>query len=544
MRIALKEIARRSIRDPLVVGSALGVLGVFMWLRIPSLVLLFTVPISLSLFRAVLPYLKEQGFVEAVDLDLLFLSAHMWAVSTGKPPRRRLFELGVIVKGYGYYQHVLRRIAVLASEWAYGFARATRIVASEVRNKYLRDFLYRLSEVFRTGEDVSRFLRVEFSTLINQFVASYNRAIDLMRVYLGLYTALISSLAFVVIVLMLLALFLGGGTSIVITSIIAIVALVSFLAPLAKVLSPEDPLVYTSETLNPRLRRLSRVVYIGVALAAVSCLAVLLFTHDPLLALAGLALPLIYPGVSARRFQNYMRRLASFYQVFLRSFGLTFSLMPNYAKALESILRAEYDVLTSYIRRLHARISNGIDPHVALRNFALETSSMDIVRTVNIVSDTIDAGGDIAEVGLALSDLLIKFGDLRVYRNRVARTFEAVVYMMQGLLSAIVASIVEILVMFAEYYRRLSAITLPGGISASLVIPITIPNLDVISVSMAFFLSFMMLINSLTITFASGDIIETSLFHVSMLSLVTVVGAKSMSYLAHALVLPLLIPSG
>ncbi len=545
MSLRLGALLRRGLRDPLLLGSTIGVLAAVIMFRSLATLVLIALPVAVFLFRVLLPHLRELGLIEAIDLDLLFLVTHMWAVSTGRPPRRRLFELGVIVKGYGVYQRILRRIAVLAVDWAYGFTRATRIVANEVRNRYLREFLYRLSEVFRTGEDVSRFLRVEFSTLMRQFIAGYGRAIDLMRVYLGVYTALMSSIAFVVLVVILLALFLGGGTNLIITSTISMLALAGFFAPLAKVLAPEDPLVYTArEALNPWLKRVSRTAYIGAGLAIATGLGVLLLTHDPLLSLAGLAIPLLYPGVTARRFQGFIRRLNSFYQIFVRSFGLTFSLIPNYAKALESILAAEYGVLTPFIRRLYARISNGIDPHVALRNFALETSSMDVVRTVNILADTVDAGGDMAEVGLVLSDLLIRLGDLRIDRSRVARTFEAVVYMMQGLLAAITAAMINVLVIFAHYYQRFLALKLPGGVTAGFVLPITMPSLPLVSAAMAIFLAGLIVINSLVITYASGDIPECSLFHIALLSLVTVAGAKLMAYVSKILVLPLVIPTG
>lgn len=498
-------------------------------------------PLAVAAWRLLLPLARQS---RGMDIELLFLLAHMYAVSTGRPPRRRLFELNTVIGGYGVYQAVLRRIAVLAVEWGYGFVRAVRIYAARVANDAFRGFLIRMSEVLRTGDDVVRFLRVELGTAIRQFNSSYLRSIDMLRMFLGLYATLLSASVFVILTFTILTLFVGGDTRFFITSIAILTAIISVFAILAGMIVPEDRIVYHPPGGHPRLRRLRAATLAAFAASVTAGPLVYLETRDPMYTILAFALPAVAPGLVALRIEGYVKRLNQFYQVFVRSFGLTYSVIPNYAKALASILAADYGELTPYIRRLHARITNGVDPHLAFRLFAEETLSMDVVRGTNIIVDSIDAGGDPSEVGIMLNDLLIRLNDLRIDRDRVTRTFEAVVYMMQGLVAAISSAVINILVLFSEYYRRLSDIAnVAPQAAAYLPFHITIPDMGLVSWAMALFLTALIVVNSVVIARVRSSLFEISLLHTALLTIVTVTGVKAMELAARSLIAPLMLPA-
>jgi archaellum biogenesis protein FlaJ (TadC family) len=208
------------------------------------------------------------------------------------------------------------------------------------------------------------------------------------------------------------------------------------------------------------------------------------------------------------------------------------------------VLTADYGVLTPYIRRLHARITNGVDPHTAFRYFALETISTNVIRGTDILVDSIDAGGDAAETGLMLSDVFIRLSDLRLDRSRVARTFEAVVYLMQGLVAAISSAVVNILVLFGEYYKNIAAMSESMTTAVSyLPFAVTIPDMNIISWAIALFLAGLVLVNAIMIAYVRGSILEVALFHIAILAVVTVVGVKSMEMISRSLIMPILVPN-
>jgi len=218
--------------------------------------------------------------------------------------------------------------------------------------------------------------------------------------------------------------------------------------------------------------------------------------------------------------------------------------MPNYAAALSSILAADYGPLTPYIRRLHSRITNGVNPHVAFRYFILETSSMDVLRGTNMIVDTVDAGGDLAETGLVLSNTFMRLADLRRDRERVAATFETVVYLMQGLVAAIASAVVNILKIFSNFYSSLTAMTatMPGAVSTYLPVTIALPPVATLAWTVAIFLASLIAINSVLIAYVRGSVFEVSLFHAALLALITIVAVKAIELVSRMLFLPTLIP--
>jgi len=482
-----------------------------------------------------------------IDIDTLFLFLHMYSVSTGRPGRRRLFELNTLLAGYGELQRLLRRIAVIAVEWGYGFVRATRTLAREVANEYVKGFLIRFSEVLRTGEDVTRFLRAELATTIRQYVGAYGRSVDLLRIFLGLYATLMSTSAFILLTFTVLSLFIGKNIYIYIVSLIAITSVMTVFILVARLISPRDPVVYRGrEARNPRLDKLRSTVRIAALGALAAGIAVYYVTRDPLWTIAGFSVPAMLPGIRARRMEAYVKRLNQFFNIFVRSFGLTFSVQPNYASALSSVLAADYGPLTPYLQRLYSRITNGIDPHVAFRMFASETASYDVVRGSNIIVDTIDAGGDMAETGIVLNNVFIRINDLRRDRERLAGTFETVVYLMQGLVAAIASAVVNLLAIFSKFYQQLATITTTAGAKAAITympITLTAPPLNTIAWTTAIFLASLILINAILITYIRGSIMEIALFHAAILAIVTVVSAKAMEIAAHILVIPLALPT-
>jgi len=106
---------------------------------IPSIIIFMT--------KYFMPWIRRRFVIAELDETLVYLITHMHALSTGKPPRYRLFTLQGVAEDYGEYNRYLRKIAVMAKEWGYGFGRACQLVAKEVKNSIMRDFLLRLSEV-------------------------------------------------------------------------------------------------------------------------------------------------------------------------------------------------------------------------------------------------------------------------------------------------------------------------------------------------------------------------------------------------------------
>ena len=68
-----------------------------------------------------------------------------------------------------------------------------------------------------------------------------------------------------------------------------------------------------------------------------------------MLLLAGIFL---IPGIVAKMIERYVTNIDNFFPIFIRSFGLTYSVLPNIRKTILSLLRGDYGNLTICVKRL------------------------------------------------------------------------------------------------------------------------------------------------------------------------------------------------
>ena len=108
---------RGRLKDKYFLSSLIITIIVIVISRSPYAYPLLFIPVAVGLVRIVLPILRQKMRIAIADINLLFLLLHLYAIATGKPTRRRLFEPRCIVGRYGEYETILRSIAVLAVEW-------------------------------------------------------------------------------------------------------------------------------------------------------------------------------------------------------------------------------------------------------------------------------------------------------------------------------------------------------------------------------------------------------------------------------------------
>ncbi len=528
--------AKKRFKDKYFLASVAASIATITVLRTPTSYLLLMVPVAVGLLRIALPVLRARMKSAYIDQDLLFLIAHMYAVSTGKPVRKRLFDLKCIAGDYGEYESVLKRIAVLAVEWSYGFVSAIRMIADKVRNLTFRDFLLRFSEVLRTGEELERFLDVEFRALRRNFQTQYYRAMDVMRIVLGLYTTLMSSAAFVVTVMTVLMLFTGADISVYVMTIIGTSILVTMFTAIVYIVVPKERL---TPKLKPKPARLYRKYNISTMLAIALALLAGYYVYQNYsqleFSLAVGSIPLITPGLIARRIEKKIKRTESFYPIFIRSFGLTFSIIPHQTKTMQSILMSDFGPLNEALRKVYARLTNGVDPHVAWRYFIHDTWSDLITRSTNIIIDTIDAGGNTQETGVMLSDTFTRILDLRNLRERTARTFEATIYLLQMLVTAIATTMIFLLQLFLQYIQAVSTATGATGVAELFPFLSASPDLTFITNITIAFLAFLTIVNALAIKISYGGMLETFWIQLSTLLMLTSGTVAAMRFMVTSL---------
>ena len=468
--------------------------------------LLLAIGLAVSGLHTIWRRFSRSIAASVVDEDLVYLVTHMYAIATGKPPRKRLFLLGGVLGDYGEYSRVLKRIALLAVEWGYGFIRAIRTVLSDVKNEVFRDFLLRLGEVLNMGEDPAKFLEIERRTLLSEYNAFYVRTIESARVLLGVYVSAASSSIFLAVTLALMAFLYPIPSEILVLSHFGVAGLLAILAFIIHRSLPQDRLVHRYGQGNPLRSRLKIIVIVCTLLSAVIGV-ICCFGLGPYLAIALSAFPLILAGLYAKKIENIVKEIDSFYPIFVRSFGIAYSLVGHSPTALRSALRSDYGLLTSLLRRLLARLTLGVNPVIAWRRLVIDTWSELVRRLTNILYDSIDAGADMACVGTVLSDTAYSFLELKKQRKQITKTFEYSLYMVHALLAGIVMAVVKLLNIFDTLLSKFQTI----GAVEQLPLMFHPLGLHTVEQILPLFIVLISIINAYAVKVAHGGLWQTML---------------------------------
>ncbi len=516
-------------------GRILGILGVvlavILYFKIPStwgsVVAVFVggVPLLLGVVK---PILRKKFPSLTVDLDLTYLLQHMLCVSTGKPPRATLFRVVSEERLYPKYQEVFKRIHVLGKEWGYSFAEACRLVARSVENKVLREFLARLGGVLAVGEDVESFLRTEYLTMISEYETYYNRIVDALRMFLGVYTSLMAAGVFMLSNFLLLAFFFGGSMRILVASFAIIILTMGGAAALLFMLVPSDAF---ENKMKPRPRLLVLSDIAAVAGLACSLAFSMLIARNMGVTYTGLALALLATGacllpagVLAKTVERRIRDIDIFFPVFIRSYGMHLQTVPQMARALKPLLAAELGKLNKLLENLYARLVNNVDPRIAWRLFAAECGSELVRRAIRIFLDTVEKGGRVAEAGALLSDHHNTIVRLRRAKFQVAKTFETTTYMLHLAVVLIAVFITQLLQGFSSVLYQVQA-QLPSELSG-LFMMTSFPLKTVVMATTLYVLS-LIFFNAGAITKATPGVSRCFWYYFAILSIISGAGVIS-----------------
>lgn len=496
-------------------------------LNINRLIIFFSIPIPILINYIAINIRK--GFARALDPDYLFLVTHMSSIATGRPPRHKLFELySVTGKAYGIYSKILDEINNLSRKWGYSYIQAIRHYIRKIRDQIFRDFLARFAEALNMGEDEAVVLETERNIATTSYEARYARSLEVLRILLGIYVASISSVIFININMFIISIIMWGSPLIVFVSFFASLGAIAFLVYAIYKLSPRDKLLHSMKIQPSERKIIAYSILISILLGSVIWTILGAVTRDISISMIALSISLLFPGLIAYRFEGKIKRTEMFFQAFVRSYGLTYSVVKNHVTALRSILRVDLGPLTPSVKRLYVRLSNGVDKKIAWMYFAGEIGSENIRRCIDIIYDTIDSGGDIVKTGIALSDTLLKLTNLREMRRQVARAFQGVVYVLHIVMVVMLEFIIALL---SSMYIALYAVAGTG------ILPFPIGEIDitVLTFMKSLLLISMSLINAIAIKVSEGGYIQTFWLYFSVFLVLSISVSIASSTLSKTL---------
>jgi archaeal flagellar protein FlaJ len=149
--------------------------------------------------------------------------------------------------------------------------------------------------------------------------------------------------------------------------------------------------------------------------------------------------PLGVLGYAVARYETAIRRKDDNFPAFIRSLGASTSARGGSPKdVLKRLRRHDFGPLTRDVEALYRRLNLRLDDEGSWKRFANETSSNIIEKFTAMFIEGINAGGEADEIGLIVSDNVVRIIALRKHREQTAASFRG---MIMGLTAGMAASL-------------------------------------------------------------------------------------------------------
>lgn len=355
---------------------------------------------------------------------MLYFVAFLYSISTGQVSPIELFN-AARSSNYGHYSRVIDNIYTLTITWKYNLANACEIIAERLQNKdiTLNQLLIKFAQIIRLGENMSHFLKQELEITKQSYIADYEKQLESIKLFTGLYSTMMSTSIFMVAASIIMGIFSGSAdNNMLIVSIVATPAGLGAFVYLMYKGFPRDDLVNEAGGIT---RGYKRILY-PCLISSISIGFILTFTNIfvPMLAIAIASLPLIILGYHARKIENRVFALNYWYPAFVRYFGDIYATIGSLRNALRTALKSDFGPLNVYLRALLNRVENKVSTEDAFEQLSNETGNIVVTNTNIILIKSLQKGADMSIVGFTLSNLVTTLNELYNRRLQIAKVFD------------------------------------------------------------------------------------------------------------------------
>lgn len=442
--------------------------------------------------------------------QFVYFMTFLYAVSTGQIGSVDLIKTGETA-GYGLYSRTFSNVFRLGVGWGYGLTKSCEMIAAKIarsNENQFKQFLIKLAQVLRLGEELRSFLKDELSALVHTYSIIYERNLETQKLFLEMFYTLMSTAAIMVSANSLMTMLVGSGDGerIFTLSVVGIIVGMGAFTVIMYVLFPRDPLSVE----NQNAKKIRVWAYFALVLSAGIGITLFILDILPLtLILIAAALPLFIPSHLAMRLETKLRKLNEWYPPFIRHFGQIYGTIGSMGQTMDSVLRSDFGPLVPYAKAFKNRIKYGINPVFAFELFSKETGSAIISAGNIIIAKSISKGADMNEVGNKVAEVTTKINELRGKRQQTSKTFETVIIVLHVLTMAVFGLMNKL---SAIFYELLSATSVSS--SSIKLTPIDPAFMESILPAVIVSTS---VINAFGIKISQGGIYQTIWYHIALL---------------------------
>jgi len=446
------------------------------------------------------------------DEKFVYFLAYLYSISTGEIEATDLVKT-TQYSGYGKYTEAFRDAYRLGVGWTYGMAKSLEMIALKVSRdsgNELKQLLVKFAQVVRLGDRLSTYFKAELRGTLLRYGIEYERKLEMQKLFLEMFYTLMSTAAFMIAANSIMTMLTGATSSelILVYSLFGVGISMTMFVVMMYVLFPRDKLGYSREDEDLRFRI---KIYLSIGAGAGIGMALLMTQAVPLSLIVGISFaPLFYPGLLARKMEQQIKQVNAWYPEFIRHFGEILATVGSMGQALDAVLRSDFGPIQKHIISLKNRIKNKVDQNHGFELFSRDCGSEIIANGNQVVSTSIDKGGDMNETGNTVADITIKINELRGKRAQTAKTFESIIIVLHVLTLGVFGLMNKLTSIFFELIS-----TIDISNNAFPISPIDPEFMEMILPVMIIMTS---VISSVALKVAQGGLYKTVFFHIALLA--------------------------
>jgi flagellar protein FlaJ len=425
-----------------------------------------------SLGQMLLPittYFQSYAESGKIDIDLLYTVTYMNTISTADIARDEIFRRVAEREDFVCSKY-FKQVYMLAKNWNYEYSFACNVVAKRVANKRLKDMLMRLANAMSSGEPESKFLESEWLTMMTIYKNEYERSLESLKRWTDAYIALLVSMAFVSVTMLLSVILYNLGDPF--TMLMATVFLTGMVGGVAVyVIRAEAPKEYKTHHLSYRsleqmqVNDMQKVLLPGALILPAFLLALGVNPGFILIVLGLIIAPMGFVGM--RDDKNIDRRDRDFSQFTKMLGSICGGMGVTIKEGIKKVDQKSIGSLDIFVKKIYVQLIMGMEPRLCWAKFIGGTGSELIHKFSYIFLDSTELGGDPVKIGKLVNNTSLEIVLLRMKRNLVASSFTSLVIPLHVSMCGLMIFIIEIMIIFStmitKLYSSMDAFDTSGG---------------------------------------------------------------------------------
>lgn len=459
------------------------------------------------------------------DEKFVYFITYLYSISTGEVEATDLVKTAS-TSAYANYSRAFRDAYRLGVGWTFGMAKSLEMIAMKVssdKTNQLKQLLVKLAQVVRLGDELKTFFKAELSATLQTYAIVYERKLEMQKLFLEMFYTLMSTAAFMIAANSIMTMLTGASSSelILVYSLLGVGISMSVFVFIMYMLFPRDKLAFSREDVDLKFR-----IKVYLSIGAGTGIATVLMMSEivPLTLVVGIALaPLFYPGILARKMEQKIKEINNWYPEFIRHFGEILSTVGSMGQALDAALRSDFGPIQKFVISLKNRIKNKVDQQHGFELFSRDCGSEIVANGNQVISATLDKGGDMNETGNKIADVTVKINELRAKRAQTSKTFESIIIVLHVLTLAVFGLMNKLTSIFFELIGSIEVSNNAFPLSPidpafmDMVLPIVVLMTSVIS--------------SVALKVAQGGLYKTVFYHIALLGVLGSITAFAMNVL-------------